>query len=155
MPRRRVIAKRTSRRIRCPEPARDEVHQYVMTDGQAQHGGAHLLQEASTSSRKKTSDDPLKVFKRRSTTSSPAEVKSRRVGGSNYQVPVEVNPTAASRSASAGSSATATSRGDGKTMQEKLANKLMTPPICARGREGNARHASDAEANKAFAHYRW
>ena len=52
------------------------------------------------------------------------EVKSRRVGGSNYQVPVEVNPNRRLRSASGGLSATRL-RGDGKTMQEKLANEFL------------------------------
>jgi len=72
----------------------------------------------------KTADDPLKVFKKGSTRQAEPRVKSRRVGGSNYQVPVEVNPNRRLSLSTAGSRLP-TSRGDRKTMQEKLANELL------------------------------
>src|SRR5471030_3022002 len=84
------------------------------------------------------------------------EVKSRRVGGSNYQVPVEVNPNRRLSLSIRWIVGYATSRGDGKTMQEKLANELMD---AANLRGGAVKKREDthrmAEANKAFAHYRW
>ena len=84
------------------------------------------------------------------------EVKSRRVGGSNYQVPIEVNPNRRLSLSLRWIVGYATSRGDGKTMQEKLANELMD---AANLRGGAVKKREDthrmAEANKAFAHYRW
>jgi small subunit ribosomal protein S7 len=84
------------------------------------------------------------------------EVKSRRVGGSNYQVPVEVNPNRRLSLSIRWLVGYARSRGDGKTMEEKLANELMD---AANLRGGAVKKREDthrmAEANKAFAHYRW
>ena len=105
----------------------------------------------------KTGDDPLKVFKKAVENVKPAlEVKSRRVGGSNYQVPVEVNPNRRLSLSIRWIVGYATSRGDGKTMQEKLANELLDAANLSGGavkkREDVHRMA---EANKAFAHYRW
>ncbi len=84
------------------------------------------------------------------------EVKSRRVGGSNYQVPVEVNPNRRLSLAIRWVVGYATERGDGKTMQEKLANEFLD---AANLRGGAVKKREDthrmAEANKAFAHYRW
>ena len=83
-------------------------------------------------------------------------MKSRRVGGSNYQVPVEVNPNRRLSLSLRWIVGYATARGDGKTMQEKLANELMD---AANLRGGAVKKREDthrmAEANKAFAHYRW
>jgi small subunit ribosomal protein S7 len=83
------------------------------------------------------------------------EVKSRRVGGSNYQVPVEVRPER--RLALSIRWIIEFSRGrGGKSMRERLANELMD---CAGGRGATVKRRDDvhkmAEANKAFAHYRW
>ena len=76
--------------------------------------------------KEKTADDPLKVFKKAIDNVKPSlEVKSRRVGGSNYQVPVEVNPNRRLSLSIRWIVGYATSRGDGKTMQEKLANELL------------------------------
>ena len=84
------------------------------------------------------------------------EVKSRRVGGSNYQVPVEVNPNRRLSLSIRWLVSYARSRGDGKTMEEKLANELLD---AANLRGGAVKKREDthrmAEANKAFAHYRW
>jgi small subunit ribosomal protein S7 len=107
--------------------------------------------------REKTGDDPLKVFKKAVDNVRPSlEVKSRRVGGSNYQVPVEVNPNRRLSLSIRWLVGYARSRGDGKTMQEKLAMEFMD---AANLRGGAVKKREDthrmAEANKAFSHYRW
>lgn len=83
------------------------------------------------------------------------EVKSRRVGGSTYQVPVEVRPERRQALGIRWIIQHAQSRG-GKTMESKLANELMD---AFHGRGGAIRKKEDvhrmAEANRAFAHYRW
>ncbi|HEY2930460.1 MAG TPA: 30S ribosomal protein S7 [Acidobacteriota bacterium] len=104
----------------------------------------------------KTKDDPLKVFKKAMDNVKPLlEVKSRRVGGSTYQVPVEVNPH---RRTSLGIRWLVTysrHRGE-KTMEERLAAELMD---AANSRGSAVKKRDDvhkmAEANKAFAHFRW
>ena len=104
----------------------------------------------------KTNDDPLKVFKRAVDNVKPVmEVKSRRVGGSNYQVPVEVPPKRRQSLAIRWLITYAESRPE-RTMTDKLANELMD----AASDRGNAIKKREdvhkmAEANKAFAHYRW
>ena len=105
----------------------------------------------------RTSDDPLKVFKKALENVKPSlEVKSRRVGGSNYQVPVEVNPNRRLSLSIRWLVGYARERGDGKTMHEKLANELLD---ASNLRGGAVKKREDvhrmAEANKAFAHYRW
>jgi small subunit ribosomal protein S7 len=107
--------------------------------------------------KEKTGDDPVKVFKKAIDNVKPSlEVKSRRVGGSNYQVPIEVNPNRRLSLSIRWLVSYARSRGDGKTMQEKLANEFMD---AANLRGGAVKKREDthrmAEANKAFAHYRW
>jgi small subunit ribosomal protein S7 len=107
--------------------------------------------------REKTGDDPLKVFKKAVDNVKPSlEVKSRRVGGSNYQVPIEVNPNRRLSLSIRWLVAYARARGDGKTMQERLANELLD---ASNLRGGAVKKREDthrmAEANKAFAHYRW
>jgi small subunit ribosomal protein S7 len=102
-------------------------------------------------------EDPLKVFKKAVDNVKPSlEVKSRRVGGSNYQVPVEVNPNRRLSLSIRWLVSYARSRGDGKTMQEKFANELLD---ASNLRGGAVKKREDthrmAEANKAFAHYRW
>ena len=104
----------------------------------------------------KTQEDPLKVFKRAVDNVKPSlEVKSRRVGGSNYQVPVEVNPARRTSLALRWLISFARKRPE-RTMVSKLANELMD---AANMRGGAVKKKEDthkmAEANKAFAHYRW
>jgi small subunit ribosomal protein S7 len=100
--------------------------------------------------------DPLKLFKQAVDNVKPAlEVKSRRVGGSNYQVPVEVRPSRRTALAIRWLISFAQDRGE-KTMQDKLAGEIMD----AANNRGNAIKKKEdthkmAEANKAFAHYRW
>jgi small subunit ribosomal protein S7 len=101
-------------------------------------------------------DDPLKVWERALANVRPrVEVKSRRVGGSTYQVPVDVRPD---RSLALGMRwliAYARSRGE-KTMVDRLANEILD---AAQNRGASVKKREDvhkmAEANKAFAHYRW
>lgn len=100
--------------------------------------------------------DPLEVFKTAVDNARPLlEVKSRRVGGSNYQVPVEVRPER--RQALAIRWLIEFSRGrNGKSMKEKLAAEFVD---CANKRGATIKRREDvhkmAEANKAFAHFRW
>jgi small subunit ribosomal protein S7 len=97
------------------------------------------------------------VFKKAIDNVKPSlEVKSRRVGGSNYQVPVEVNPNRRLSLSIRWIVGYSRARGDGKTMEEKLANELLD---ASNLRGGAVKKREDthrmAEANKAFAHYRW
>src|SRR5919205_2993362 len=101
-------------------------------------------------------DDPLKLFKKAVDNVKPAlEVKSRRVGGSNYQVPVEVRPVRRTALAIRWLREAARKRGE-KSMAQRLANELME---AAEGRGGAVKKKEEvhrmAEANKAFAHYRF
>ena len=157
MPRRRVIAKREV----PPDPlyASPLVTRFintVMTGGKRSTAEA-IFYRSFDIIKEKTGDDPLKVFKKAVDNVKPSlEVKSRRVGGSNYQVPVEVNPTRRLSLAIRWVVSYATERADGKTMQEKLANEFVD---AANMRGGAVKKREDthrmAEANKAFAHYRW
>src|SRR5262245_5135918 len=128
----------------------------LMRDGkrrtaeQNKYGSHSYIHEMAGAARRK-------VFKKAVENVKPAlEVKSRRVGGSNYQVPVEVNPNRRLSLSIRWLVGYARERGDGKTMQEKLANELMD---AANLRGGAVKKREDvhrmAEANKAFAHYRW
>jgi small subunit ribosomal protein S7 len=105
---------------------------------------------------KKTADDPIKLVKKAVENVKPVlEVKSRRVGGSTYQVPVEVSPARRTSLSIRWLLLYSRARGE-KSMQEKLAGELMD----AANNRGNAIKKKDdthrmAEANKAFAHYRW
>ena len=104
----------------------------------------------------KSQDDPLKLFKKAVDNVKPKlEVKSRRVGGSTYQVPVDVRPD---RSLALGMRwlvEYARERNE-KTMVERLANELVD---AAQNRGNAVKKREDvhkmADANKAFAHYRW
>ena len=101
-------------------------------------------------------EDPLEVFRKALDNVKPKlEVKSRRVGGATYQVPVEVRPERRVALAMRWIVTYARERGE-KTMRERLAGEFVD---AAQGR-GNAVKKKDdthkmAEANKAFAHYRW
>jgi small subunit ribosomal protein S7 len=104
----------------------------------------------------KANDDALKVFKKAVENVKPVlEVKSRRVGGANYQVPVEVNPFRRQSLAIRWLLLNARTR-PGKRMVDKLAEELLD---AANGKGGAMKKKEDvhrmAEANKAFAHYRW
>jgi small subunit ribosomal protein S7 len=104
----------------------------------------------------KTGEDALKVFKRAIDNVKPTvEVKSRRVGGSTYQVPIEVHQERRGSLAIRWIVQYARSRGE-KTMMDRLAGELLD----AANNRGNAVKKKEdthrmAEANKAFAHYKW
>src|SRR4029434_4550765 len=152
----------------------------VMHDGKRSTAESILYQSVDII-KEPNGDDPLKVFKKALDNVKPSlEVKSRRVGGSNYQVPVEVNPNRRLSLSIRWLVGYARDRGDGKTMQEKLAEQITewSQPARARVedktmqeklanelldasnlRGGAVKKREDthrmAEANKAFAHYRW
>ncbi len=106
--------------------------------------------------KERSGDDPLKLFKKAVENAKPLlEVKTRRVGGANYQVPVEVPQNRRTSLALRWIIGNARSRPE-KGMSEKLANELND---AANMRGGAIKKKDDvhrmAEANKAFAHYRW
>ncbi len=116
----------------------------------------NVFYEAMSKIQERTSDDPLKIFKKAVENCKPMlEVKTRRVGGANYQVPVEVAQNRRVSLAIRWLILNARSRPE-KGMGDKLANELND---AANMRGGAIKKKDDvhrmAEANKAFAHYRW
>ena len=113
------------------------------------YGAMNLIQE-------RTNDEPVKLFKKAVENCKPLlEVKTRRVGGANYQEPIEVPQNRRTSLAIRWILNGSRSRSE-KSMAEKLANELMD----AANNRGSAMKKKDdvhrmAEANKAFAHYRW
>jgi small subunit ribosomal protein S7 len=104
----------------------------------------------------KTGDEPVAVLKRAVDNVKPQlEVKSRRVGGATYQVPVEVRPRRANTLAIRWITGFSRDRRE-RTMAERLANELLD---AANGVGASMKRKEDmhkmAESNKAFAHYRW
>lgn len=104
----------------------------------------------------KTSEDGLKTFKKAMSNVKPSvEVKSRRIGGATYQVPIEVRP-ARRQSLAIRWIRENTRNRNGKTMVDKLADELID---AANTRGGSVKKKEDvykmAEANKAFAHLNW
>jgi small subunit ribosomal protein S7 len=156
MPRRRVVAKREI----LPDPLYNSqlVTKFVnsvMGEGKKSLAES-ILYGALNRVAEKTQDDPMKTFKKAIENVKPAlEVKSRRVGGSTYQVPVEVRPNRRTSLAIRWIIEYAAGRGE-KTMKEKLAAELLD---ASNLRGGAVKKKDDthkmAEANKAFAHYRW
>lgn len=156
MPRRREIPKREIQ----PDPLYHStlVTSFVtciMRDGK-KSVAENILYRALDIVKNKTKDDPLKIFKTAVENARPRlEVKSRRVGGSTYQVPVEVNPRRRTSLAIRWLIQYAKERGE-KSMKDKLANEFME---AANNRGATVKKKEDthrmAEANKAFAHYRW
>jgi len=115
-----------------------------------------IFYKAMDKIRDRSNDDPLKLFKKAVENCKPLlEVKTRRVGGANYQVPVEVPQNRRTSLAIRWILQNARSRPE-KSMPEKLANELSE---AANLRGGAIKKKDDvhrmAEANKAFAHYRW
>ena len=156
MPRRREVSKREV----PPDPiyASSLVTKFVstlMSDGK--RSTAEKIMYGSLSSiQEKTGDDPIKVFKKAIENVKPSlEVKSRRVGGSNYQVPIEVNPNRRLSLAIRWIIEVARKRSE-KSMVDRLAAELMDAAN-ARGAAFKKREDTlrMAEANRAFSHYRW
>jgi len=115
-----------------------------------------VFYQAMDKIQERTGDDPLKIFKKAVENCKPLlEVKTRRVGGANYQVPVEVPQNRRTSLAIRWLILNARTRPE-KGMPEKLAGELAD---AANGRGGAMKKKDDvhrmAEANKAFAHYRW
>ena len=127
----------------------------IMLDGKK--GTAQtILYNAFDRVKEATGQDPLEVFTKALDNIMPVlEVKSRRIGGQNYQVPVEVRPERKQTLGLRWLIKYARLRND-KTMDEKLAKEIMD---AANGLGGACKKREDthkmAEANKAFAHYRW
>ena len=127
----------------------------IMQDGKK--GTAEkILYGAFDMVKEKTNEEPMAVFERAMNNIKPAlEVKSRRVGGANYQVPVEVKPERAQALAFRWLINYARLR-NGHSMAENLANEIID---AANGVGASVKKKDDthkmAEANKAFAHYRW
>ena len=127
----------------------------IMLDGKK--GKAQtIVYNAFDMIKEKTGREPMEVFEEAMANIKPAlEVKSRRVGGANYQVPVEIK---ADRSQALGLRwlVNYSRLRGGHTMAENLANEIMD---ASQGTGGAVKKREDthrmAEANKAFAHYRW
>ena len=156
MPRRGTVPKREV----VPDPLYNSslVTKFInsMTYGGKRQVSQAIMYEAFNVVQAKTQEDPLKVFKRAVDNVKPSlEVKSRRVGGSNYHVPVEVNPARRTSLALRWIIGFARRRPE-RTMTQKLAMELLD---AANMRGGAVMKKEDthkmAEANKAFAHYRW
>ena len=156
MPRKGLV----SRRVQATDPVYGEalVEKFIcsmMWEGK-KSTAQRVFYGAMDQVAKKTNDDALKTFKKAIENLKPlVEVKTRRVGGANYQVPVEVNPDRRTSLAIRWIISYARARAE-KGMTDKLTNELLD---AANGRGGAVKKREDvhrmAEANKAFAHYRW
>lgn len=156
MPRRGFVAKREV----MPDPLYNSVVvtrliNNIMLDGKK--GVAQkIVYDAFDIVKEKTGKDPLEVFEEAMNNIMPVlEVKARRVGGATYQVPMEVRPERRQTLGLRWLTTYARNRGE-KTMRERLANELLD----ALNNTGSAVKKREdthkmAEANKAFAHYRW
>jgi len=156
MPRRRVAAKREV----LPDPIYNSVIVTKFINGIMWAGKKSTAEKSFYAAMEKigekTGEEPLKVFKKALDNVAPAlEVKSRRIGGATYQVPVEVRPERRQALAIRWIIQAARDR-SGHSMKEKLSAELLD----AFNRRGNAVKKREdthkmADANKAFAHYRW
>ena len=127
----------------------------IMIDGK-KGTAQRILYDAFDMVAEKTGEDAMTVFEKAMNNIKPAlEVKSRRVGGANYQVPVEVKPARAQALAFRWLINYARLR-NGHSMAENLANEIID---ASNGVGASVKKREDthkmAEANKAFAHYRW
>jgi len=156
MPRRREVPKR---RITADPKFKDKlVSKFTNTLmlGGKKSTAEGILYGALDVIRERYKEEPLDVFRKALDNVKPKlEVKSRRVGGATYQVPVEVRPERRVTLAMRWLVAYARDRGE-KTMRERLAAEFFD---AANGRGNAVKKKEDthkmAEANKAFAHYRW
>jgi small subunit ribosomal protein S7 len=152
--------KRAEKRRVLPDPLYGDVTvarfiNNLMEDGKkstARRLFYHALELIGT----RTQQEPLEVFRKALANASPAvEVRSRRVGGSTYQVPMEVRPDRRVALGIRWVIRYATDRRD-KSMEEKLASELIA---ASNGEGGSVKKREDvhrmAEANRAFAHFRW
>ncbi len=156
MPRRREVPKRKV----FPDPKFGDrmvgrFTNVIMRDGK-KSTAERIVYGAFEVIEKKTRNDPLAMFRRALDNIRPrVEVKSRRVGGATYQVPIEVRTERANSLAMRWLSGYARRRA-GKSMHEKLADEIID---AANERGESVKKREDthrmAEANKAFSHYRW
>ena len=156
MPRKKTIVRR--RVAPDPKYKSDVVEKFInclMRDGKKSIARS-ILYEALAIIEQRIKKEPLEVFNKALDNAKPLmEVRSRRVGGATYQVPTEVRPVRAQALAIRWLIQFARGR-SGKSMAEKLASELLD----AYNNRGGAIKKKDdthrmAEANKAFAHYRW
>jgi small subunit ribosomal protein S7 len=156
MPRRREVKKREAQ----PDPKYREVLVAKFINALMRKGEKNLAERIFYNSleivQDKAKDEPLKVFKQAMENVKPVlEVKSRRVGGATYQVPVEVRPNRRVSLAIRWIIQNAKERPE-KSMPEQLAAEFLD---AANNRGASIKKKEDthrmAEANKAFAHYRW
>ena len=127
----------------------------LMKDGK-KGTAQRILYEAFDMIKEKTNQDPMEVFEKALSNIKPAlEVKSRRVGGANYQVPIEVKANRSQALALRWLVNYSRLRG-GHSMSENLANEIIDASngVGAAVKKREDTHKM-AEANKAFAHYRW
>jgi small subunit ribosomal protein S7 len=156
MPRRKRVIKREL----LPDPKYGDVLITRFINGLLRRGkrsvAEGILYRALDQMREKSKSDPLDLFKKAVRNVEPTvEVKSRRVGGSTYQVPVEVRPNRREALAIRWIISFAKARGE-KSMADRLASELIA---AAKGEGASIKKRDDthrmAEANKAFAHFRW
>tara|TARA_B110000438_G_C15710311_1_gene605021 strand:+ start:375 stop:845 length:471 start_codon:yes stop_codon:yes gene_type:complete len=152
--------KSAPKRIFYPDPKYDSTIlskfiNFVMYDGK-KNAAEKIIYTALDKIKDKTKEDPLKIFNDAINNIRPnLEVRSRRVGGATYQVPVEVN-NKRSQTLALRWLLEASRKRKNRTMSEKLFNELMD----ASQRKGSAIKKREdthkmAESNKAFAHFRW
>ena len=156
MPRRREVPKREV--LPDPKYASQDVSKFinVLMTGGKKSVAERIIYGALDQIRKKSAKEPLEVFNQALSNVKPmVEVKSRRVGGANYQVPVEVRPVRRMALAMRWIRDAARGRGE-KSMQARLASELAE---ASEGRGGAMKKREEvhrmAEANKAFSHYRF
>ena len=156
MPRRREVIKRET----LPDPKYKNILVAKFINKIMERGkksvAERIFYHALEIIQERTKEDPLKVFEKSVSNVKPViEVKSRRVGGATYQVPTEVRPERRTALAIRWLITYALERAE-KSMEEKLAAELID---AANNRGGTIKKREDvhkmAEANKAFAHYRW
>ena len=145
-------------RVQDPKYGDTLVSQFVnslMLDGK-KSVAQRIMYDAFDIIQEKSGQSPLEVFKKAMNNASPlVEVRSRRVGGATYQVPTEVRPERRTALAIRWLITYGRARGE-KSMVERLANEMLE---AANNRGGAVKKREDthrmAEANRAFAHYRW
>ena len=156
MPRRREVPKREI----MADPVYNSVLVTQMVNKLMLDGKKSVAQQtfyrAMNLIEQRTGEDPMKIFKQGVENAKPfMETKSRRGGGSTYQVPIEVSPRRRTSLGLRWIVSFARARGE-KTMHERLAGELIE---ASSSRGGAVRKKEDthrmAEANRAFAHYRW
>jgi small subunit ribosomal protein S7 len=156
MPRRREIPKREV--LPDPKYTSQDISKFinVLMTGGKKSVAERIIYGALDQLKKKSTKEPLEVFTQALNNVKPmVEVKSRRVGGANYQVPVEVRPVRRMALAMRWIRDAARGRGE-KSMQARLASELAE---ASEGRGGAMKKREEvhrmAEANKAFSHYRF